>query len=908
MSTLVIVESPTKARTIRNFLPSTYRVEASMGHVRDLPSSAEEIPEAVKGEKWAQLGVNVEADFEPLYVIPKDKKKIVKELKDALKDATELILATDEDREGESISWHLLQILKPKVPIKRMVFHEITREAIRDALTHCRDIDNRVVQAQETRRILDRLVGYTLSPLLWKKIAWGLSAGRVQSVAVRLLVRRERERRAFRQGSYWDLKALLEKGKISFDAKLVTVGNVKVANGSDFDENTGQIIAGRRVLLLNEEQARALLSRIQNKPWTVGNIEERPVTRKPSPPFTTSTLQQEANRKLRLGARETMRIAQGLYERGFITYMRTDSVHLSEQAIEAARSCVQELYGSEYLSPQPRKYTTKSKGAQEAHEAIRPAGSTFRTPQQTGLDGIDFRLYDLIWKRTVASQMADSRQTHVTVLTQVEDAGFRSSGKRIDFPGFLRAYVEGSDDPNAALEDQEVILPALKVGDKPNCKDLEAIGHETQPPARYTEASLVKMLESEGVGRPSTYASIIGTIVDRGYAKLIANALIPTFTAFAVTTLLETHFPDLVDTGFTSRMEQTLDEIATGEAKWLPYLQKFYTGETGLATQVKEQESQIDAKVARTVVLENLTAKVCIGKFGAYLESESEEGLVKASIPQDLTPADLDPEQVEFLLKQKTEGPEKLGLHPETGEPIYVLIGSYGPYVQLGEVSETNKKPKRASLPKGTDKDSVTLDMAVSLLTLPRLLGTHPETGAKVQANLGMYGPYVVHDQGKVGKDYRSIKPPDDVLTITLDRALELLSQPKAARGRSKSATPLKELGAHPESGEPINVYDGRYGPYVKHGDINASLSKDESVENFTLQRALELLATKEAAGGGKSSSKSKKSTKTAAAKSETATEKTAAKKTTAKKTTTAAKKTTTKKAATATTAKKTTK
>lgn len=876
-----------------------------MGHVRDLPSSAEEIPEAVKGEKWAQLGVNVEADFEPLYVIPKDKKKIVKELKDALKDATELILATDEDREGESISWHLLQILKPKVPIKRMVFHEITREAIRDALTHCRDIDNRVVQAQETRRILDRLVGYTLSPLLWKKIAWGLSAGRVQSVAVRLLVRRERERRAFRQGSYWDLKAVLEKGKISFDAKLVTVGKVKVANGSDFDENTGQIISGRRVLLLNEEQARALLSRIQNKPWTVTNLEERPVTRKPSPPFTTSTLQQEANRKLRLGARETMRIAQSLYERGFITYMRTDSVHLSEQAIAAARSCVQELYGSEYLSPQPRKYTTKSKGAQEAHEAIRPAGSTFRTPQQTGLDGIDFRLYDLIWKRTVASQMADSRQTHVTVQTQVEDAGFRSSGKRIDFPGFLRAYVEGSDDPDAALEDQEVILPALKVGDKPNCKDLEAVGHETQPPARYTEASLVKMLESEGVGRPSTYASIIGTIVDRGYAKLIANALIPTFTAFAVTTLLETHFPDLVDTGFTSRMEQTLDEIATGEAKWLPYLQKFYKGETGLATQVKEQESQIDAKVARTVVLENISAKVCIGKFGAYLESESEEGVVKASIPQDLTPADLDPEQVEFLLKQKTEGPEKLGLHPETGEPIYVLIGSYGPYVQLGDVSETNKKPKRASLPKGTDKDNVTVDMAVSLLTLPRLLGTHPETGAKVQANLGMYGPYVVHDQGKVGKDYRSIKPPDDVLTIGLDRALELLSQPKAARGRSKTATPLKELGAHPESGELINVYDGRYGPYVKHGDINASLSKDESVENFTLQRALELLATKEAAGGGKSSSKSKKSTKTAAAKPETATEKTAAKKTTAKKTTTAAKKTTAKKAATATATKK---
>ncbi len=918
MSTLVIVESPTKARTIRNFLPSNYRVEASMGHVRDLPSSAEEIPEAVKGEKWAQLGVNVDADFEPLYVIPKDKRKIVKELKDALKDATELILATDEDREGESISWHLLQILKPKVPIKRMVFHEITREAIRDALTHCRDIDNRVVQAQETRRILDRLVGYTLSPLLWKKIAWGLSAGRVQSVAVRLLVLRERERRAFRQGSYWDLKATLTppkppaKGQASaFEAKLVTVGNVKVANGSDFDENTGKIIAGRRVLLLNEEQARALLERIQNKPWTVTNLEERPVTRKPSPPFTTSTLQQEANRKLRLGARETMRIAQSLYERGFITYMRTDSVHLSEQAITAARSCVQELYGSEYLSPQPRKYTTKSKGAQEAHEAIRPAGSTFRTPQQTGLDGVDFRLYDLIWKRTVASQMADARQTHVTLLTLVEDAGFRSSGKRIDFAGFLRAYVEGSDDPDAALEDQEVILPALKVGDKPNCKDVEAVGHETQPPARYTEASLVKMLESEGVGRPSTYASIIGTIVDRGYAKLIANALIPTFTAFAVTTLLETHFPDLVDTGFTSRMEQTLDEIATGEAKWLPYLDKFYRGETGLQTQVKEQESQIDAKVARTVILENISAKVCIGKYGAYLEAEREEGPIKASIPQDLTPADLDPEQVEFLLKQKTEGPEQLGLHPETGEPIFVLIGTYGPYVQLGEITETNKKPKRSSLPKGTDKDAMTLEMAVSLLTLPRLLGTHPDTGAKVQAALGMYGPYVVHDQGKVGKDYRSIKVPDDVLTIGLDRALELLAQPKAVRGSSKTATPLKELGAHPESGELLNVYDGRYGPYVKHGDINASLSKDESVENFTLQKALDLLAAKEAAGGGKSS-KSKKSTKTTAAKSETAAKKTttakkttAAKSETAAKKTTVAKKTTTKKAATTTASKK---
>src|SRR5579883_308378 len=591
MSKLVIVESPTKARTIRNYLPSDYRVEASMGHVRDLPQSASEIPASVKGEKWAPLGVNVESNFEPLYVVPQDKKKIVKELKDALKAADELILATDEDREGESISWHLLQLLKPNVPIKRMVFHEITEEAIQEAVRNCRDVDERLVRAQETRRILDRLVGYTLSPLLWKKIAFGLSAGRVQSVAVRLLVRRERERRAFRQGSYWDLKATLEAGsqeKQAFDARLVSLAGVRVANGSDFDEATGQVIAGRNVVLLNEAEARTLQDRIRDRAWTVTNLEERPVTRKPSPPFTTSTLQQEANRKLGLSARDTMRVAQSLYEQGYITYMRTDSVSLSQQAIAAARDCVQAMYGSNYLSPEPRQYATKSKGAQEAHEAIRPAGSSFRTPQQTGLKDREFRLYDLIWKRTVATQMAEVRQTHVTVQIQVEDAGFRASGKRIDFPGFFRAYVEGSDDPNAAIEDQEVILPTLRVGDTPNCTDLEAIGHETQPPARFTEASLVKTLESEGIGRPSTYASIIGTIIDRGYANMVGNALIPTFTAFAVTSLLEKHFPDLVDTSFTARMEHTLDEISTGEVEWLPYLKQFYLGDTGLETQVRD--------------------------------------------------------------------------------------------------------------------------------------------------------------------------------------------------------------------------------------------------------------------------------------------------------------------------------
>ncbi|MDM9382970.1 type I DNA topoisomerase [Chlorogloeopsis sp. ULAP01] len=865
MSTLVIVESPTKARTIRNYLPKDYQVEASMGHVRDLPQSASEIPTTVKGEKWAQLGVNVDADFEPLYVVPKDKKKVVTQLKEALKDASELILATDEDREGESISWHLYQLLKPKVPTKRMVFHEITQDAIKKALHNCRNIDEQLVRAQETRRILDRLVGYTLSPLLWKKIAWGLSAGRVQSVAVRLLVNREQERRAFKQATYWDLKATLtppqaeSKKDQAFAAQLVTLAGTRLATGSDFDPKTGKITTGRNVVLLNQEQAQALKERLSGKSWTVTDIEERPITRKPSAPFTTSTLQQEANRKLRLSARDTMRIAQSLYEQGYITYMRTDSVHLSEQAIAAARSCVEQLYGKQYLSPKPRQYTTKSKGAQEAHEAIRPAGSTFRTPQETGLSGRELQLYDLIWKRTVACQMADSRQTQITVQLQVEDAGFRSSGKRIDFPGYLRAYVEGTDDPEAALEDQEIILPNLKVGDHPNCVDLEALGHETQPPARYTEATLVKTLESEGIGRPSTYASIIGTILDKGYAQLVNNALIPTFTAFAVTDLLEKYFPDVVDPSFTSKMEQTLDDIATGEAKWLPYLREFYLGDQGLETLVKQKQDQIDANKARTVELENLDAKIRIGKFGPYIEVENGNDIVTASIPKDLTPADLDPQKVETLLRQKTSGPDEVGRHPETGESIYILIGPYGPYVQLGDKSDENPKPKQASLPKGVKPEDVTLEMAVGLLSLPRTLGKHPETGATIQANLGRFGPYVVHN-AKEGKDYRSLKAGDDVLSISLERALELLSEPKKGRSTtSKSKAALRELGAHPEDGEPVNIYDGPYGPYIKHGKTNAKIPEGVSVEDVTLDIAVESLANK--ASSGKSTRKTSKST-----------------------------------------------
>ncbi|MEO1393809.1 MAG: type I DNA topoisomerase [Cyanobacteria bacterium J06634_5] len=897
MSTLVIVESPTKAKTIRNYLPKGYKVEASMGHVRDLPKSAKEIPAKVKKEKWAQIGVNTESDFEPLYIVPTDKKKVVKTLKDALKGADELILATDEDREGESISWHLLQVLKPKVPTKRMVFHEITKEAIQDALSNCRTIDDKLVHAQETRRILDRLVGYTVSPLLWKKIAFGLSAGRVQSVSVRLLVERERARRAFRRGAYWDLKAALMKAKKPFDAKLVSVGGTRVANGSDFDESTGQVKAGRNVLLLNEEEASTLKTRLESSAWTVAKIEERPNTRKPAPPFTTSTLQQEANRKLGLSARDTMRTAQGLYEKGFITYMRTDSTSLSKQAIAAARSCVENKYGKDYLSDKPRQFSTKSKGAQEAHEAIRPSGEVFRTPQDTPLKERELKLYDLIWKRTVATQMAEARQTNITAQLAVDDAIFKATGKRIDFPGFFRAYVEGSDNPDAALENQEVVLPAMKQGDALDCAGLDAIGHETQPPARYTEASLVKTLEKEGIGRPSTYATVISTVVARKYAELINNSLVPTFTAFAVTELLEKNFPDLVDVHFTAKMEQTLDEISEGNAEWLPYLKSFYNGDKGLAEQVEQRQGNIDPTEARTVDLDDLSAKVRIGKYGAYVELEKEEETLRASIPEGVSPADLDDEQVDVLIKQKADGPEKIDLHPETGEPMYLLIGRYGPYVQLGDVTEENKKPKRTSLPKGVKAEDVTPEMAVALLSLPRLLGVHPVTGNNIKANLGRFGPYIVHTKGKEdGKDdYRSIKGDDDMLTIGLERALEMLAQPKASRGR-KAATPIHEIGKHPVDEEPINVYDGPYGPYIKHGKVNVSVPEGKKPEEVSVDEAVALLTEKGGAVKKKKTTKKKTTAKKSTAKKST-TKKATAKKATTKKTTT--KKATTKRTTT---------
>jgi len=876
--TLVIVESPTKARTIRGFLPKEFRVEASMGHVRDLPNNASEIPAAYKGEKWANLGVNTTNDFEPLYVVPKDKKKTVKELKDALKGADQLLLATDEDREGESISWHLLQLLSPKVPVKRMVFHEITKEAIGRALDQTRELDMELVHAQETRRILDRLVGYTLSPLLWKKVAWGLSAGRVQSVAVRLLVLRERARRAFRSGSYWDLKAQLQHGAASFEAKLSHFKGERIAGGSDFDETTGALKSGSKVKLLSEAEARSLQAATSAAPWRVAEVEAKPTVRKPVPPFTTSTLQQEANRKLRLSARDTMRTAQGLYERGFITYMRTDSVHLSDQAINADRNCVAAMYGKDYLSPGPRQFTTKARNAQEAHEAIRPAGESFRTPNETGLDGKDLALYELIWKRTVASQMADAKLTMLSVEIQSGEATFRASGKRIDFPGFFRAYVEGSDDPDAALEGQEVLLPSLAVGDGPTCKGVEPLGHQTQPPARYSEASLVKMLEKEGIGRPSTYASIIGTIADRGYATLQNNSLTPSFTAFAVTALLEEHFPELVDTSFTAKMENSLDDISTGKEEWLPYLTQFFKGDKGLETLVQQREGDIDPGVSRTVALEGLPCVVRIGRFGAYLETKrvAEDGteeLLKATLPQEITPADLDAEKAELILKQKADGPESIGEDPETGEQIYLLFGQYGPYLQRGQVSDETPKPKRTSLPKGVSPESLTLDDALGLLRLPRLLGEHPD-GGKVQAGLGRFGPYVVHDKGKGEKDYRSIKAEDEVLSIGLSRAVELLAIPKKGRG---GRTALKDLGT-PEGGdEAVQLFDGPYGLYVKQGKVNASLSEGSTADTITLEQAVELLAAKAATGKG---TKGRKAAGTAAKKTTTksATTKAAAK------------------------------
>jgi DNA topoisomerase-1 len=847
MKRLLVVESPTKARTIRQFLPeSGFRVEASMGHVRDLPASADEIPEALKDKSWARLGVNVEEEYQPIYIVPPDKKKVVKELKAALRDADELFIATDEDREGESIGWHLLQVLDPKVPVRRMVFHEITRDAIQEALKRTREMDYNLIDAQETRRILDRLVGYSISPLLWKKIAPRLSAGRVQSVAVRLIVLREKERMAFVPAHYWDIKAGLRHQRKGFEATMTHYRGIRIASGKDFDDETGRLraglVAGKDVLLLTEPEARALSERLKGDPWVVAGIEEKIAIRKPAPPFITSTLQQESSRKLKLSARDTMRVAQQLYEQGYITYMRTDSTQLSGEAIEASRRAIVQRYGEEYLYPTVRLTGGKVRNAQEAHEAIRPAGSAMKTKDELGLKGIEGALYDLIWKRTVATQMADARLRMITARIEAgppdELAAFRASGKTIEFPGFFRAYVEGSDDPEAALEDQDQPLPDLKPGDRPECLTVEAEGHETKPPARYTEATLIKKLEDEGIGRPSTYATIIDTIIGRGYVNRKSNQLVPTFTAFATNALLEEQFEPLVNVGFTARMEQELDDIAAGSVKSLPYLQDFFQGKEGLESRVEGGLDRIDARSVSTITSPKWgDIVVRVGRYGPYVEKEEAGERLTASLPADAAPADLTREMLEAAIAHGNEEDRVLGVHPVAQTPVLMRNGPYGTYLQLGE-DEKNGKPKRISLPRNIAPEEVDLDVALSLLALPRELGIHPETRQPILAHIGRFGPYVQH-----GRTFASLSADDDVLFVELDRALELI------RKKEGKAQALRTIGTHPDTGESVEVLEGRYGPYVKHQKVNASLPKGTVPESLTMDEALALLAKKAGAG-----------------------------------------------------------
>ncbi|HXH32092.1 MAG TPA: type I DNA topoisomerase [Bacteriovoracaceae bacterium] len=823
---LVIVESPTKAKTIRKFLPSNYTVEASMGHVRDLPQSASDIPAALKKEDWTKLGVNVEKDFDPLYVVPKDKKKIITDLKSKMKDCDCIYLATDEDREGESISWHLLALLKPKMPVKRMVFHEITKTAILKALKDCRDVDEKLVRAQETRRILDRLYGYTLSPLIWKKIAYGLSAGRVQSTGLKMICERERERMKFKKSSFWDIKAQIhpEKDKKAlFDAKLFSVKGVRVAGGKDFDGLTGKLIDAKKVVLMDEKSTKELTKNIEKAQWKVTSVEERTFNSKPAIPFITSTLQMEGNRKLGLSSKDTMRTAQRLYEEGLITYMRTDSPNLSQEAINAARDMVVKLYGKDYLNPEVRQYSAKQKGAQEAHEAIRPAGSEFTHPEKTGLSGKELALYELIWKRTMATQMKEAEKASMTIKIEAGDAEFSASGTRILFPGFLRVYVEGSDDPEASLEDKEIILPVLKKGDPLKPFSITPDPHETKPPARFTEASIVQQLEKEGIGRPSTYASIIGTILDRGYVRKEGSALVPTFTGMAVIQLLETHFEHLVSYSFTSQMEESLDKIAYGEEDWLKYLTKFYKGKGGLAKKVEEQDKKIKPEESRTIniVKDGFALAIKVGRFGPYVVEGEGKDEVHASIPEDIAPSDLDHLMIKELLKNQADGPKSIGIDPKTNQKIYCLVGRYGAYFQLGEVTEESPKPKRASLPKGKDPKTATLDDAILALSLPRELGLHPETKKPIMANNGRFGPYVMHDGA-----FRSLKKEDDLYGIDLKRAVELLSEEKGANRRGGKV--LKDFGLVAKLKKKVSILDGKYGPYIKLGTKNITLPEDK--------------------------------------------------------------------------------
>ena len=841
--TLVIVESPAKAKTIRGFLGSNYIVEASVGHVRDLPRSAAEIPKEVRGEPWARLGVNTENDFAPVYVVPEEKREAVARLKASLKEASELLLATDEDREGESISWHLREVLKPKVPVKRLVFHEITPEAIREALAHTRDIDEDLVRAQEARRIVDRLYGYEVSPLLWKKVRPKLSAGRVQSVAVRLIVDRERARIAFHNATWWDLAGDFTSPKGPLSATLAEWKERRLATGKDFDETTG-LLKSKSALLLDEAGARALVARLQGRSGTVSKVESRPYHDRPAPPFTTSTLQQEANRKLRWTARHTMKVAQTLYESGWITYMRTDSVALSDQAVTAARAAITQLYGADHLPPAPRRYKSTAKNAQEAHEAIRPAGATYRSLDEARreLDGDFARLYELIWKRTVACQMADAEGRLLSMAVDVVDGGdtarFTAAGKTITFPGFRRAYVEGSDDPDAELADQERLLPPFEVGDRLQIAKLNAISHTTQPPARLTEATLVKELEARGIGRPSTYAEIIGKIIERDYVFKRGNALVPTFTAFAVTGLLERHLGELVDYAFTARIEDELDQVALGKRPWTETLRKFYLGGDGLRDRLGQAQEQIDPRQVCTVPIGrdgDVDIVVRIGRFGPFLSANERT----ADVPEDTAPEDVTVAWALARLDGKAQGPRVLG-QDAAGLSVFLCDGRFGPYVQRGEAT-AGEKPPRASLLPGMKPENIDLDTALGLLSLPRVVGVSG-TGDEITASNGRFGPYV-----RRGKETRTIPGALSALTITVAEAEVLFAQP--ARRSRTAIEPLRTLGPDPVSGGEMQVMKGRFGPYVTDGTTNATLPKGVAPEEFSAAMAAELLEKRRAAG-----------------------------------------------------------
>ena len=885
---LVIVESPAKARTISKFLGKGYTIEASIGHIRDLPKGAKEIPPQYKDQDWAYLGVNVDADFVPVYIIPEDKVKQVRKLKALLKDASELYLATDEDREGEAISWHLAEVLKPQVPVHRLVFHEITEEAIRLALTKPRQIDQDLVRAQEVRRIVDRLYGYDVSPLLWRKIRSGLSAGRVQSVAVRLIVEREQQRMSFVSAAFWDLLGTFAKqtGE-SFEAVLLSVDGRRVPASRDFDPATGRL-KDPGLLLLDQRQAEQLLQRLRGEACRVAGLDDKPYTTRPYPPFTTSTLQQEANRKCGFTARQTMQVAQSLYENGHITYMRTDSTSLASVAVEAARQLVASQYGPQYLPDSPRVYQTKVKNAQEAHEAIRPAGHPFDLPEalRSKLTAEQFKLYDLIWKRTIASQMADARGHRISITVEADGAIFQVSGKTIDFPGYLRAYVEGSDDPEARLADEDVVLPSVTVGEVLQWAGLEAKSHATKPPSRYSEASLTRALEEMGIGRPSTYASIIDTILARKYVFKLkrTNTLVPTWTAFAVSRLLQAHLPDLVDYQFTAEMEDELDAISRGEMGHVEYLRSFYFGDghPGLKEQLKNKADEIDARDVCQVLVGKPEGQgdaaeeiyVRVGRYGPFLQ----QGERRSSLPEDMPPDELTLATALEMLDKAALGDEPLGICPDTHKPVFLKLGRFGPYVQRG-TSEDAEKPQNASLLKGMTPEDVQLDVALRLLSLPRQLGEHPESHEPVVAHNGRYGPYV-----KCGAETRSLPSEISPLDVTLAQALELLAQPKKGRAAGRSKEPLKVFDPSPVTQQPVRLLEGRYGPYVTDGTTNASLPRGMEVAELTFELAIDLLKVRAESAPAKGS-RGKPAKKTGATKAAKKTvKKTAKKKAPAKK------------------------